>query len=61
MITTYPTIEAVKIADRYTICMWYRRLAVPQNQEQEKIMNLICERFEELGGFTPEISKSIGW
>ena len=61
MITEYPTIEAVKVADRYTICLWYRRLAVPENEEQERVMNLICDRFVTLGGFTPEISKSIGW
>ena len=61
MITTYPTREAVNVADRYTICLWYRRLAIPENKEQEEIMNLIVERFKELGGFTPGISKSIGW
>ena len=25
------------------------------------IMNRIAERFKELGGFTPEISKKLGW
>lgn len=61
MITTYPTEEAIRVADRYTICLWYRRLAVPETAEQERLMDLIVVRFTELGGFTPEISKSIGW
>lgn len=61
MITTYPTEEAVQVADRYTICLWYRRLAVPETEEQARIMDLIVARFMELGGFTPEISRSIGW
>lgn len=25
------------------------------------VMNQICERFNAMGGFTPEISKQIGW
>lgn len=28
---------------------------------EAKILNRICERFNELGGMTPELSKSIGW
>lgn len=58
---TFPTIEAVKVADRYAICLWYRRLPVPETKEEVEVMDLVLERFLELGGFTPEISKSIGW
>ena len=57
----YPTLKEVESASRYTICGWYRFLPSPTNDEQVKIMNRICERFKELGGFTPEISKSMGW
>jgi hypothetical protein len=52
--------EQVEAADRYRICEWYRFLEV-KNDEQITIMNRICERLKELGGFTPEISKSLGW
>lgn len=59
--TMFPTIEAVKAADRYTICLWYRRLPVPETKEELEVTDLVLERFLELGGFTREISKSIGW
>lgn len=56
----YPTTEEVNQADRYQICKWYRFLPSPVNDEQLAILNLVCYRFKEVGGFTPEISKSIG-
>lgn len=61
MIHNYPQIEQVKEASRYEICKWYRHLRSPENQQEEVVMNLICERYKELGGFTPELSKQIGW
>jgi hypothetical protein len=69
----YPTIDEVMNADRYQICKWYRYLQSPGISaigkpdfeiilnEEEKVMQLICKRFKKLGGFTPEISKSIGF
>ena len=71
----YPTIEAVNKADRYQICYWWRFLPSPGMKAVNKssaeftkvleaeapIMDRIAERFKEMGGFTPEISKSIGW
>lgn len=30
-------------------------------EKETEIMNKIAARFKELGGFTPEISKRIGW
>jgi hypothetical protein len=71
----YPTIEAVEAADRYQICKWWRFLPRPGSraitkssaeftkllEAESPIMNRIAERFKEMGGFTPEISKSIGW
>jgi hypothetical protein len=68
----YPTLEQVNEADHYDICKWWRLLPPPgvrsdgrlteeiQSKEIE-IMNRIAERFKEFGGFTPEISKDIGW
>jgi hypothetical protein len=69
----YPTLEQVEAADQYTICRWYRFLKSPgadainkpnfrEIMEHEAIINnRICTRLKELGGFTPEISKAIGW
>ncbi len=56
----FPNIEEINQADRIQICRWYRFLQA--NTESEfNCINRICERFKELGGFTPEISKQIGW
>lgn len=66
----YPTLEEVETADQLQLAQWYRFLKSPGSSaigqdnfedvlEQEvKTMNRIRERFE---GFTPELSKSIGW
>ena len=68
----YPTIEQVETADRYQLCKWYRFLHGPGAhaigkanfssicEAEAKIMDRIVERTNELGGFTPEISKALG-
>lgn len=57
----YPTIEQVNAADRYQICKWHRHLRSAGNEAELEISNRIYERFNELGGFTPGLSKAIGW
>jgi hypothetical protein len=69
----YPTIEEVNRASRRQICYWWRFLPSPGSNAidtpnffvaldaEAMIMNRIAERFKELGGFSPEISKTIGW
>ncbi len=57
----YPTLEAVKTASRFQICKWYRFLPFASTENEIKVNELICERYLELGGMTPEISKQIGW
>lgn len=69
----YPTLEEVEQANREQICRWWRFLKSPGQEaigqpnfeqvleQQKRIMDRIAERFQELGGFTPEISKRIGW
>ncbi len=57
----YPTLEQVEAADRYQLCKWHRFLGSPQNEEELKVSKRNFERWKEVGGFTPEISKSIGW
>ncbi len=69
----YPTIEAVHAADRMQICTWYRFLPSPGSsaigtpefetvlRSEGAIMDLIHQRLQSLGGFTPAISKAIGF
>lgn len=69
----YPTLEQVESADREQLCRWTRFLKSPGMeaagrpdfeevlQAQLKILNRIIERRDSAGGFTPSISKRIGW
>jgi len=71
----YPTFEEVNIATHEQLCEWHRFLESPGlsalNMPDEmfdiimmhelKIQARIKERLHVFGGFTPEISKSIGW
>ena len=69
----YPTLEQVEQADRRQLCIWSRFLpspgmsAIGTDKFQEvldaeaPINKRIGQRLQELGGFTPEISKEIGW
>ena len=54
-----PTMEEVEKADRVQICTWYRYTHSPETDKEVKSLNRIVERYDELGGMTPEISKSI--
>ena len=69
----YPSLEEVKNADKIKLAIWTRFLPSPGsiaigkinfevilNKECE-IINLIHQRFSELGGMNSEISKQIGW
>lgn len=57
----YPTEQQVKDADRMDVCRWYRFLPIAENETEAKIEKLVYDKFKELGGFTPEISKAVGW
>jgi hypothetical protein len=69
----YPTIDEVRSADRYQICKWYRFLPSPGTSaigrddfhvvlaKELEVMKLLTYRMKELGGFTPEISKELGF
>lgn len=58
---TYPTYHQVLMADRYHICLWYRCLRSAETEEEEKVQIFLSERFKEVDGFTPLLSKEIGW
>lgn len=57
----YPSKVEVEVADREQLARWHRFLRSPLNVEEVEILNLIEKGFKNMGGFTPEISKKIGW
>ena len=57
----FPTMEQVEKATREQLARWYRFLPSGDTKEQQKIQDRIAERFKELGGMTPELSKKIGF
>lgn len=72
----YPTKAEVCAASREQLARWHRFLPSPGSnafdaqlpgrsydavvEDEMNIMADICARFEELGGWSPELSKSIG-
>jgi len=56
----FPTIEEVEKADKKQLARWYRFLPSGETAAEQKIMKRIAERFEKVGGMTPELSKKIG-
>ncbi len=57
----YPTLEQVEAANQEQLCRWFRFLPVGKNDSDLAVVNRVFERVREGGGFTPEISKRIGW
>ena len=56
----FPTIEEIERAGKEQLARWYRFLPSGETPADQKIMKRIAERFEKLGGMTPELSKKIG-
>jgi hypothetical protein len=57
----FPTIEQVEKADREQLARWYRFLPSRDTPQQRKIQQRPAERFQKMGGMTPELSKKIGF
>ena len=69
----YPSPDLVERASRVQLAQWVRRLPSPgtsaigkpefeETLEREAgTMDRILERFADMGGMTPQISKLIGW
>lgn len=57
----YPTSEMVERGTHYHLANWYRHLPSPKDEPQLALMNRICQRFKEMGGFNPQLSKAVGW
>lgn len=56
----FPTLEEVEKADKEQLARWYRFLPSGETAVDRKIMKRVAERFEKLGGMTPELNKKIG-
>jgi hypothetical protein len=56
-----PTLDQVESATREQLARWYRFLPSGGTPAQQKALDRIVERFEELGGMTPQLSKKIGF
>lgn len=57
----FPTLQQVENADPYQLGRWHRFLPSAETDADRAIQTRIGQRFNKLGGFTPEISKAIGW
>lgn len=69
----YPTKEEVEKASHMELGRWKRFLESPGMSAtgtvqfkrtlniERAIMDRICVRFEQFGGWTPQLSKAIGW
>lgn len=58
---TFPTMEEAESANREQLCRWQRFLPSATTEEQTAVQDRIWQRFKEIGGFTPELSKKVGW
>jgi hypothetical protein len=56
----FPTIEEVEKADKEQLARWYRFLPSGETRADQKIMRRIADRFDKLGGMTPELNRKIG-
>lgn len=57
---TYPTLKRVESASHEQLARWYRFLPTAGSTESA-VMHRIAERFADMGGWNPELSKRIGW
>lgn len=56
----FPTMEQVERANREQIARWYCFLAVPKSPGEQGIADRIADRFLNMGGLTPGLSRKIG-
>ena len=71
--SAYPSSIQVEAADKMQLGRWLRHLPSPANHALDrddfqdvldaeiKILQRIQDRFKALGGWTPDLSKAIGW
>ena len=56
----FPTIKEVEKAGKEQLARWYRFLPSGETPADQRIMKRIAERFDKLGGMTPELNRKIG-
>ena len=59
-IDKFPTLAEVNKADAQQLARWYRFL-LPDNAEQEKILERISAQLKKALGMTPALSRKIGY
>lgn len=57
----YPTLEQVTNAGQLQLAKWMRFLGSPQTDKQMHVLDAIQAKFKANGGWTPELSKLVGW
>jgi len=57
----FPSMDEVEKADREQLARWYRFLPSGDTPKQKKIRNRLADRFQKMGGMTPELSRKIGF
>lgn len=71
----YPEFKAVETASHFQLAKWARHLPSPGMsaagrdehafeaalEREAAIMDRIMVRFQEAGGWNPELSKAVGW
>ena len=60
-IKKYPTLKQVEAASREQLCRWHRFLRSPMTANEVEVNRRIFARWQEVGGFTPGISKRLGY
>lgn len=58
---TFPTLKDVEKADKEQLARWYRFLPPGETDYQLEVINRVYDRFMDLGGWTPGLSKKVGW
>jgi hypothetical protein len=56
--SAFPSLAEVDAADQEQLGWWYRYLPLAGNEGESQVILAICRRFN---GFTPLISKTLGW
>jgi hypothetical protein len=57
----FPPMEEVEKADKEQLAKWFRFLPSGNTKEQQRVQDRIGERFKQLGGMTPELSRKVGF
>ena len=57
----YPTLNEINQASHYELGKWMRFVPSPGYNAEVKLLNRIIERFGDMGGWNPSLSKMVGW